>query len=176
MATRILSFGFKYGTPMEADLVLDVRFLENPYFVPALKSLPGTDPAVVKFVLDLPETKEFLARTSALLSYVMPKYEREGKSYLTIAIGCTGGRHRSVVLADVLARTLEPVAEQSITVVHRDVLRRDGWMRNDTDPPPSRSFTPSPSESVIERLGVAQPLGQPALGQAAPAGTERGSR
>jgi UPF0042 nucleotide-binding protein len=169
MATRILSFGFKYGTPMEADLVLDVRFLENPYFVPALKSLPGTDPAVVKFVLDLPETKEFLERTSALLSYVMPKYEREGKSYLTIAIGCTGGRHRSVVLADVLARTLEPVAEQSITVVHRDVLRRDGWMRSDTEPPTSRGFVPSPSESVIERLGVAQPLAQTAP-------TERGSR
>ncbi len=166
MATRILSFGFKYGTPMEADLVLDVRFLDNPYFVPALKALPGTDPAVAKFVLDLPETKEFLESTRALLSYVMPKYEREGKSYLTIAIGCTGGRHRSVVLADVLARTLEPVAEQSITVVHRDVLRRDGWMRSDTEPPTSRGFVPSPSESVIERLGVAQPLGQ----------TERGSR
>jgi UPF0042 nucleotide-binding protein len=175
MATRFLSFGFKYGTPLDADLVLDVRFLDNPYFVPALKHLPGTDPAVVKFVLDLPETKEFMARTNSLLSYVMPKYEREGKSYLTVAVGCTGGRHRSVVLADVLARELEPVAGQPIEVVHRDVFRRDTWMRGEPDSA-TKGLVPAPSDSddrlgpadvsTVERLGVAQPLASP----------ERGSR
>src|SRR5580658_5247916 len=160
MATRIVSFGFKYGTPMDADLVLDVRFLDNPYFVPELRHLPGTDPAVVKYVLALPETTEFLARTRELLAYVMPKYEREGKSYLTIAIGCTGGRHRSVVLADVLARSLEPVSGQPIAVVHRDVLRHlaarvsseSGTAHRETAAPAER-----PSMSTIERVGIAQP-------------------
>jgi UPF0042 nucleotide-binding protein len=176
MATRIVSFGFKYGTPMDADLVLDVRFLDNPYFVPELKHLPGTDPAVVKYVLGLPETTEFLSRTRDLLAYVMPKYEREGKSYLTIAIGCTGGRHRSVVLADVLARELEPFAAQTITVAHRDVLRQDAWMRPDPEQPLPSGLVPvapdsqeiigAASVSTVERLGIAQPLGYP----------ERGSR
>ena len=136
-ATRLVSFGFTYGTPMDADLVLDVRFLDNPYFVEELKRLPGTDPAVVAYVTGLAETQEFLVRTRELLAYVMPKYEREGKSYLTIAIGSTGGRHRSVVLADVLARKLEPIAGQPIAVVHRDVLRQDAWMRPEAGQSPS---------------------------------------
>ncbi len=123
MSTRVVSFGFKYGAPVDADLVLDVRFLENPYFVPHLKRLPGTDPAVEKFVTDLPETKEFLDRTLALLRFVLPKYAREGKSYLTISIGCTGGRHRSVVVAEQLVRALSRDGGD-ITLVHRDVLRR----------------------------------------------------
>jgi len=161
MSSRIVSFGFKYGTPMDADLVLDVRFLDNPYFVPELKALPGTDPRVVSYVLNLAETQEFLTRTRDLLAFVMPKYEREGKSYLTIAIGCTGGRHRSVVLADVLARELGPVAGVPITVVHRDVLRGLG---EGSIPAPSDSDLPGPaSVSVVERLGVAQPLGLPPL-------------
>jgi UPF0042 nucleotide-binding protein len=151
MSTRMVSFGFKYGTPMDADLVLDVRFLDNPYFVPELKHLPGTDPAVVSYVLALDETKEFLARTRDLLAFVMPKYEREGKSYLTIAIGCTGGRHRSVVLADVLARELEPVAGVPIAVEHRDVRRQDAWMRAEPERPSEGGAAPPES---VQRMGA----------------------
>ncbi|HEY4012099.1 MAG TPA: RNase adapter RapZ [Polyangiaceae bacterium] len=123
MVTRVVSFGFKFGTPVDADLVLDVRFLDNPYFVPELKSLTGLDEPVARYVLDAPETKEFLQKTLSLLEYVMPKYEREGKSYLTIAIGCTGGRHRSVAVADALARSLSTPAGPRIAVLHRDVER-----------------------------------------------------
>lgn len=119
MAIRVVSFGFKYGPPVDADLVFDVRFLENPYFVPALKSLPGTDPKVRDFVLGQPEANELKEKMLDLLRYVIPKYEREGKSYLTVGIGCTGGRHRSVVLAEELARALGP----HVRVRHRDVLR-----------------------------------------------------
>jgi RNase adapter protein RapZ len=124
MSAHIVSFGFKYGAPVDADIVLDVRFLENPYFVPTLKDLPGTDPAVSEFVHRQPETKEFLARTLELLSFVLPKYEREGKSYLTVGIGCTGGRHRSVVLAEALASALAARAGQTIELVHRDIARK----------------------------------------------------
>jgi UPF0042 nucleotide-binding protein len=124
MVTRIVSFGFKFGTPVDADVVLDVRFLDNPYFVPELKPLTGLDEPVIRYVLGKPETKEFLRHAIALLQYVMPKYEREGKSYLTIAVGCTGGRHRSVVIADALARELSlPAAEARIAVLHRDTRR-----------------------------------------------------
>jgi UPF0042 nucleotide-binding protein len=147
-------------------LELDERFLDTPYFVPTLKHLPGTDAAVVKYVMDLPETKEFVAKTRELLAYVMPKYEREGKSYLTIAIGCTGGRHRSVVVADVLGRLLEPVIGASITVVHRDVDRAGGATIAVVAPPASDSER---SLSMTEQLGVAQPLGYGAHG-------ERGAR
>lgn len=137
MHTRMVSFGFKYGAPVDADLVLDVRFLDNPYFVPELKALPGTDTRVSSFVLGLPEAQEFLDKTADLLSYVLPKYEREGKSYLTIAVGCTGGRHRSVAIAEALASALSSNA--SIDVIHRDVIRGEGQGR-DSDPgaPPPR--------------------------------------
>ena len=127
MATRLVSFGFKYGPPVDADMVLDVRFLQNPYFVPTLKKLPGTDERVVDFVMSQTESKEFLDRTLDLLGYLMPRYEREGKSYLTIAIGCTGGMHRSVVLATEIARRLRalPAAATlaSVDVAHRDLHR-----------------------------------------------------
>jgi UPF0042 nucleotide-binding protein len=138
MAIRVLSFGFKYGSPTDADLVFDVRFLKNPYFVPELKRLPGTDARVRDYVLGLPETREFLDRTLDLLKYVVPKYEGEGKSYLTIAFGCTGGMHRSVVLAEQVGAALEglmserasrpsgldePSPRTEIAVVHRDVER-----------------------------------------------------
>jgi UPF0042 nucleotide-binding protein len=129
MVTRIVSFGFKYGTPVDADVVLDVRFLDNPYFVPELKDQTGLDEAVARFVLSAPETQEFLRRARDLLSYVLPKYEREGKSYLTIAIGCTGGRHRSVVIAEALARDL------SAAVVHRDAERGTVMPAGDGVPP-----------------------------------------
>jgi UPF0042 nucleotide-binding protein len=123
MVTRIVSFGFKFGMPVDADLVLDVRFLDNPYFVPELKPLTGQDEAVARYVLDAPETREFLKRTRSLLEYVMPRYEREGKSYLTIAVGCTGGRHRSVAVADAIARDLSQSLGTPIAVLHRDAAR-----------------------------------------------------
>lgn len=124
MLTRIVSFGFKYGTPVDADVVLDVRFLENPYFVPDLKMLSGQDEEVVKFVMALPEAREFISKTRDLLRFMIPKYEREGKSYLTIGIGCTGGRHRSVVVADALAVELDtPNSVDEVLVQHRDLSR-----------------------------------------------------
>jgi UPF0042 nucleotide-binding protein len=123
MVTRIVSFGFKYGTPVDADVVLDVRFLDNPYFVPELKALSGLDEPVSRHVLGSPEAMEFLKRFSALLEYVMPRYEREGKSYLTIAIGCTGGRHRSVAIAEALARSVSATISGPVAVLHRDVQR-----------------------------------------------------
>jgi UPF0042 nucleotide-binding protein len=124
MTTRIVSFGFKYGTPADADIVLDVRFLENPYFVPELKHMPGTELAVRDFVLALPEAQDFLNKSLDLLGFVMPKYEREGKSYLTIAVGCTGGRHRSVVIGEEIASALSAQAGIEVTLQHRDVMRR----------------------------------------------------
>ena len=123
MVTRIVSFGFKYGAPVDADLVLDVRFIDNPYFVPELKDLPGTDALVADFVLARPEAQGFLDRTRELLAFVLPRYEREGKSYLTIALGCTGGKHRSVALAEALSQALAPIAANPILVRHRDVER-----------------------------------------------------
>lgn len=107
MMLNIISFGFRYGVPAEADIVMDIRFLPNPYFVESLKALDGTDADVVNFVLSSPETKEFLLRFNDFLAYLMPLYCKEGKSYLTIAIGCTGGRHRSVVVTDLLAKELD---------------------------------------------------------------------
>ena len=141
MTVRVVSFGFKYGAPADADLVFDVRFLKNPYFEPELKRVPGTDPRVRDYVMSLPETAELLEKTLGLLEYVVPKYEREGKSYLTIAFGCTGGMHRSVVVAEHIAAALDdllherassrtpgsdPVAKIEIAVVHRDVGRATG--------------------------------------------------
>jgi UPF0042 nucleotide-binding protein len=125
MMTRIVSFGFKYGTPVDADVVLDVRFMDNPYFIRGLSEQSGLDQAVIAHVLGTSEAREFLARAQSLLEYVMPRYEREGKSYLTIAIGCTGGRHRSVVIADALAGAVSASrgVGTPISVVHRDVHR-----------------------------------------------------
>jgi UPF0042 nucleotide-binding protein len=123
MVTRIVSFGFKYGTPVDADVVLDVRFLPNPYFVPELKPLTGLDAPVARYVLASQEAQEFLRRTRALLEYVLPRYEREGKSYLTIAVGCTGGRHRSVAIAEALAGQAPALSAEPLTVLHRDAHR-----------------------------------------------------
>jgi RNase adapter protein RapZ len=128
MSVRVVSFGFKYGAPADADVVLDVRFLENPHFVAELRALPGTDPRVASFVLEKPETKQFLDHALALLAFSLPKYEREGKSYLTIAVGCTGGRHRSVVLAHEIARRLHTDA-RPFAVVDRDLGRTEGAAR-----------------------------------------------
>lgn len=125
MSTRFVSFGFKYGIPVDADLIFDVRFLDNPHFVPELRRLPGTHPAVRDFVLKAPEAAELIAKVGSLLAFSLPRYEREGKSYLTIGIGCTGGRHRSVALAEVLADNLRSQVELPISVVHRDVGRAE---------------------------------------------------
>jgi len=122
LRVRIVSFGFKYGVPADADLVFDVRFLRNPHYVPHLKPKPGTDPAVREYVLSDAETQEFLETMRTFLAYLLPRYEREGKAYLTVGIGCTGGRHRSVVLGEALEQWF---AEQGYraTVEHRDLAR-----------------------------------------------------
>ena len=125
MVTRFVSFGFKYGIPVDADLVLDVRLLDNPFFVPALRHLSGTDAEVRAYVLKSPEAVEFVAKIEDLLHFALPRYEREGKSYLTVAIGCTGGRHRSVTVASVLADRLREKTALPILVFHRDVARAD---------------------------------------------------
>jgi RNase adapter protein RapZ len=135
MSTRFVSFGFKFGVPVDADLIFDVRFLDNPHFVPELRRLPGSHPAVRDFVLQSPEASELLEKIGELLAFSLPRYEREGKSYLTIGIGCTGGRHRSVALAEVLADNLRKKVELPISVVHRDVGRAE----HQAPPEPSSS-------------------------------------
>jgi UPF0042 nucleotide-binding protein len=122
MQTSIVSFGYKHGIPLDVDVMFDCRFLPNPYWVESLRALSGTDDAVREFVLGQPETQSFLEKVVDLLVSLEPGFVREGKSYLTIAIGCTGGRHRSVVLADELQTRL---AERGVvaSVFHRDVDR-----------------------------------------------------
>ena len=174
MVTRIVSFGFKYGTPVDADVVLDVRFLENPYFVPELKPLTGLDEPVAKYVLSLPETQEFLRRTRDLLEYVLPKYEREGKSYLTIAIGCTGGRHRSVTVAEALARNLSTFTTAPISVLHRDTRRGEGAPPSEhVERPSSPGDGADERPSVVELKGMATP---PPSSAALPPKGARGGR
>lgn len=102
LALTVMSFGFKYGVPSNADLVFDVRFLANPFFVPELKPFTGKDARVSRFVLEHPDTQAFLDKVSELLDFLLPRYRREGKAYLTVAIGCTGGKHRSVAIAQAL--------------------------------------------------------------------------
>jgi UPF0042 nucleotide-binding protein len=120
MAINVVSFGFKYGTPPEADMITDVRFLANPYFVPELKARDGEDDQVQHFVLKDPETRKFLNKYLDMLDYLIPLYQKEGKAYLTIAIGCTGGRHRSVVIArqvyDHICKTT-----RTVRLVNRDI-------------------------------------------------------
>jgi RNase adapter protein RapZ len=122
MRTSILSFGFKHGVPLDVDLMFDCRFLPNPYWDESLRSHSGLEPEVRKYVLDRPETAAFLDKLDDLLAMLLPAYIREGKSYLTVAMGCTGGRHRSVVLAEELARRLDAHGMPT-TVFHRDVDR-----------------------------------------------------
>jgi RNase adapter protein RapZ len=116
----VMSFGYKYGVPSEADLVFDVRFLPNPNFVPKLKPLTGNDAPVVRYMRRQEDTDTFLARLRSFLDYVLPRYVREGKSYLTIGIGCTGGRHRSVMIANDLAEHLRGKSFP-VRVRHRDL-------------------------------------------------------
>lgn len=114
-----VSFGFRHGVPEDADLVFDVRFLPNPHFVPEFRPLTGRDPRVAKYIRSFPQTKEFIRRISDLLIYLLPHYIHEGKSYLTIAFGCTGGQHRSVMIAEDVAKRLRG-GDHRVKVVHRD--------------------------------------------------------
>ena len=122
MTIGLLSFGYKYGLPTDADLVLDCRFLPNPFFVEALRDKTGSDPAVADYVLGRDETQEFVKRLVDLLAFTLPRYRREGKSYLTVALGCTGGRHRSIVLVEELRRRLQEGGHR-VLVRHRDAER-----------------------------------------------------
>ncbi len=123
LSIHLVSFGYKYGIPLEADLLFDVRFLPNPFFIPKLRAFTGRNPAVVKFLRKFPETREFAERLRDFVAYLIPFYVREGKSYLTIGIGCTGGRHRSVFVVEELARRLQ-IRNASIRIRHRDEKRQ----------------------------------------------------
>jgi UPF0042 nucleotide-binding protein len=120
LVVAVMSFGYKYGVPSEADLVFDVRFLPNPNFVPRLKRLTGKHPSVVRYLRREKETAALLARLQTFVGWLLPRYVREGKSYLTIAIGCTGGRHRSVMIANALGAALGEKG-RTVRVYHRDL-------------------------------------------------------
>jgi RNase adapter protein RapZ len=122
LTVSLMSFGFKHGAPYDADLVFDVRFLPNPHFVDRLKRLDGRDSAVEEFVMSFEESRTLLAKIEDLLRFLLPLYRREGKAYLTVALGCTGGRHRSVTLVELLRRSLEG-AGAAPAVRHRDIDR-----------------------------------------------------
>lgn len=144
MRTRILSFGFKYGVPVDADMTLDVRFIDNPYFVADLRDQSGLDEAVAAFVLGRADAQGFLERAVALLEFALPRYEAEGKSYLTVGVGCTGGRHRSVAMAECLAELLRERVNLQIDVSHRDITEVEREARAESQrgggnfAPPSR--------------------------------------
>ncbi len=116
----VLSFGFKYGVPTEADIVMDVRFLPNPFFIKELRDLNGTQEPVIRFVLKQEQTQLFLQKFTDLINYLLPRYREEGKNYLTIAVGCTGGKHRSVVISEQLKKELAGLG-YTAAVGHRDV-------------------------------------------------------
>ncbi|HEY3844938.1 MAG TPA: RNase adapter RapZ [Acidimicrobiales bacterium] len=122
MQTSVVSFGYKHGIPLDVDVVFDCRFLPNPFWVEELRPFSGLDEPVREYVLSQPETQDFLEKVDDLLTSILPSFVREGKSYLTIAMGCTGGRHRSVALAEALAERLS-VHGSPVSVFHRDVDR-----------------------------------------------------
>jgi UPF0042 nucleotide-binding protein len=121
LVVTILSFGFKHGIPVDSDLLFDVRFLPNPHFVPKLRPHTGRDKPVIKFLDKAKGTSEFLTHTLNLLTFLIPLYAQEGKAYLTIGIGCTGGRHRSVAIAEALRKGLSGLTGVRIRVRHRDI-------------------------------------------------------
>ena len=123
LTLSITSFGFKNGVPTDADLVFDVRFLPNPHFVPEFRKLTGKHPKVAKYIRQFPQTKEFLDKVTDLLTFLLPHYIKEGKSYLTIGIGCTGGQHRSVLIAEELKKRLEAEGYRA-KAGHRDMPRK----------------------------------------------------
>lgn len=120
MVVSFMSFGFKYGIPLNADIVLDVRFIKNPFFEKGLNTKTGLDKRVVRFVLDQPDIEAFLHQVEKLIIFLLPKYESESRSYLSICIGCTGGKHRSVVVASELAKRIQ-ARSPDILVDHRDI-------------------------------------------------------
>lgn len=122
LTVTLLTFGYKFGVPYDIDLLFDVRFLKNPFFVPDLKPLPGDDPRVRAFVLSDPDAIDLLAQLESMLKFLIPLYEREQRSYLTIAIGCTGGRHRSVAIAGRLRESLGAIGHEVI-LKHRDLQK-----------------------------------------------------
>jgi UPF0042 nucleotide-binding protein len=122
MRTSVVSFGYKYGLPLDVDVVFDCRFLPNPFWIEELRPFSGLDAPVREYVLSQPETTDFLDKVDGLLSGILPSFEREGKSYLTIALGCTGGRHRSVTLAEALGERIGAHGHP-VSVFHRDVER-----------------------------------------------------
>ncbi|MGF2167378.1 RNase adapter RapZ [Enterococcus casseliflavus] len=119
---EILSFGFKYGLPIDADIVMDVRFLPNPHYIPELRPLTGKDEPVYEYVMSFPETEEFYQQFSTLLQTIMPGYVKDGKSSLTVAIGCTGGQHRSVALSERIGAVL--AEDYRVNITHRDKDKR----------------------------------------------------
>lgn len=122
MMISCVSFGYRYGVPPDSDLVFDVRFLPNPNYIPKFKHLSGRDPAVARYIRSFPQTEEFTRRITELLSYLIPHYIREGKSYLTISFGCTGGRHRSVMIAETISQNLGKLGFLT-KIHHRDVSK-----------------------------------------------------
>ena len=122
MRINVLSFGYKYGTPHDADLIMDVRFLVNPYFIPELKDLDGETQEIRDFVLSDAETRNFIKRYQDLLDYLIPLYEKEGKAYLTIALGCTGGQHRSVTIARTIYEHIRAMGK-TVELNHRDRIQ-----------------------------------------------------
>ena len=120
MLVHVTSFGYRYGLPPAADLVFDVRFMDNPFYIPELRPLTGSDPPVREYVLRHPATNAFLGHVVPLLRFALPRYEEEKKARLGLAFGCTGGRHRSVVIADEVARAVKEFWPGEIEVEHRD--------------------------------------------------------
>lgn len=118
----VTSFGFRHGLPPESDLVFDVRFLPNPNYIPRFKDLTGKHRGVAQYIRSFPQTREFIKRITDLLSYLLPHYIREGKSYLTISFGCTGGQHRSVMMADEIGKNLQEAGFKS-KITHRDIVK-----------------------------------------------------
>ena len=123
-----MSFGFRNGIQQDADLVFDVRFLPNPNYIPEFKPLTGKHPSVARYIRSFPQTQEFLSRVTEMLAYLLPHYIKEGKSYLTIGFGCTGGQHRSVMIAEEVAKRLKRTGFP-IKVHHRDALSKSGKKR-----------------------------------------------
>ena len=117
LLVTLVSFGYKHGIPVDADVMFDVRFLPNPYFVPELKALTGADQPVIDYMSSHAVTKDFLARLDSMLNFLLPQFEKEGKSYLTVAIGCTGGRHRSVMIVNSIASLADN--KHRLKVIHR---------------------------------------------------------
>jgi UPF0042 nucleotide-binding protein len=138
MRVEVLSFGHRFGTPRDMELLFDVRHLPNPYFIAELKSLTGADRRVVKYLKSQPEVEETLSRFSDLLYYLLPQYQGEGKSYVTVGIGCTGGRHRSVMVANEIARRLRRAGFDA-RAVHRDMRKADSQYKRAADGQPRKA-------------------------------------